>query len=76
MHQFKDGVDPREYIRGTGRGGRSGLTYTRQDVAEVLGVSVRTLRRWASDSGTPFDVGSLEDICRAWHERAVHEVER
>ena len=76
MQPFKEGVDPRTYIRGHRERGPVQFTYTLQDVADLLGVSRRTLRRWQADSADPFDPSDLEDICRAWYERAAHGVER
>jgi len=64
---FKEGVDPRTYLRAHRERGRKKFTYTYDDLAELFGVSVRTLHNWTSAG---FDPSDLEDICRRWYERA------
>ena len=71
MQPFKEGVDPRTYIRGHRERGPVQFTYTLQDVADLLGVSRRTLRRWQADSVDPFDPGDLADVCHRYHEHML-----
>ena len=57
------------------KGGRPKLwAYGYEDLAELFGTTVEGIRQRVKRE--TLDPGDLEDICRAWHERAVHEVER
>lgn len=66
---FPEGVNPRGYLSNHSERGAKRFTYTLQDVASVLGVSKRTLRRWRAASSHPFDPADLESICRLWAAR-------
>jgi hypothetical protein len=48
--------------------------YGYEDLAELFGTTPRAIRARV-ERGT-LDPSDLEDICRAWYERAAHGVER
>jgi hypothetical protein len=57
------------------KGGRPKLwAYGYEDLAQLFGTTAEGIRCRVK-RGT-FDPGDLEDICRAWYERAVHGTER
>jgi hypothetical protein len=65
---FPKGVDPREHLPNHSERGPRRFVYTTHDVASLIGVSKRTLRRWG------LDVGSLEAVCLAWVQRRLRVI--
>lgn len=68
--QLKEGMNPRDHIPGHKERGPIRFTYTLQDVADVLGISMSTLRR--RQAGGPFDPSILADVCRVYHYHRLH----
>lgn len=70
MQNFPDGVNPREYLSAHRERGPKRFEYTVHDVAELLGVSVKTVYNMKSRKHSDrLDMTSLESICRAWAKR-------
>ena len=74
--KLEKGMNPRDHVPGHRERGPVRFSYTLKDVADVLGVSPRTMRRWQGDSGAPFDPSDLSEVCERYAERARLRAER
>lgn len=66
------GMNPRDNVLGHRERGLKRFTYTYQDLANLYGVGIRTIRNWVAGSGQPFDPSDLESVCRLWCKRHRH----
>jgi transposase len=68
LRSLRAGENPREALSNHNERGPERMTYTRQDLAQLYGVSIHTLYHWVSDG--KLDPHSLDSVCRLWHQRA------
>lgn len=71
--EFEKGVNPRHALPNHRERGAKRFEYTLKDVADLFGVSKRTVHRWQAEG---LDPSNLEDICEHYHQRMLEARER